>query len=79
VDRRERDYYLVSLDYLSYNYRLGQIKICVPSLKLHDSKKHEITSRYQQMFSCRKNESESLEYELRKAERRDRFCDWEKI
>jgi len=79
MDRRERRYYLVSLSYLSYDMRLRTIKICVPSLKMNSAKPHNGLIKYQQLFSCRKEHSESLEYELRKAERRDSFCEWVEI
>lgn len=79
MDKRERKYYLVSLAYNSYDMRLRTIQICVPSLKIHSAKPHNGIIEYQQLFSCRKNDSESIEYELRKAERRDGYCLWEEV
>lgn len=82
MDYRERNYYLARIDYCSYNMRIGIFKIATPSLKIHAPYDHiksngerqdKINGRYwQMMLSCRKEDSEALEYELRKAERRDR-------
>lgn len=76
MDRRERKYYLLNLDYFSYTMRMEHIKICCPSRKIHDIKEHwtcdpEHRRCWQMMISCRKEDCESLEYELRKAIRRD--------
>ena len=81
MDYRERDYYLARIDYCSYGMRIGIFKIAAPSLKIHAPYGHirsngqrqdRINHRYwQMMLSCRKEDSEALEYELRKAERRD--------
>ena len=79
MDKRYRKYYLVSLCPYSYDMRLSYINICVPTLKMHSAKPHNGLIQYQQLFSCRNEDIESLEYELRKAQRRDRFCDWVEI
>ena len=81
MDYRHRNYYLAKLDYLSHNMRIEFFKCAVPSLKIHPPYHHiknngrpqdNVNGRYwQMMLSCRKEESEALEYELRKAERRD--------
>ena len=82
MDYRERDYYLARIDCYSYHMRIGIFKIAAPSLKIHapdhiksnGQRQDKINNRYwQMMLSCRKEDSEALEYELRKAERRDRL------
>ena len=79
MDKRERKYYLVTLCRMSYDFRLETIQLCVPSLKIHSAKPHKGRICHQQLFSCRKEYSESIEYELRKAERRDNYCLWEEV
>lgn len=84
MDYRDRNYYLVRLDYFSYKMRMGYFKLAAPSLKIHPPYYHIknnhqpqdcIEGRYWQtwhmMLSCKKEDSEALEYELRKTERRD--------
>jgi hypothetical protein len=78
MDRRERKYYLLNVDYFSYKMRMEFIKICCPSRKIHRVKEHwkeDPKSRryWQMMISCRKEESESLEYEFRKGIRNDGY------
>jgi hypothetical protein len=84
MDYRHRDYYLVSIDYSSYDMRMQYYKIAAPSLKIHPPYNHFKNGRdwdmyndvakgyyWQMMMSCKKEDSEALEYELRKAERND--------
>ena len=84
MDYRYRDYYLVTINYLSYDMRMEYYKIAAPSLKIHSPYNHFKNGReldmyndgakghrWQIMISCKKEDSETLEYELRKAERRD--------
>lgn len=82
MDYRQRDYYLARIDCYSYDMRMNIFKIVAPSLKIHAPYGHiksnghmeqdRINNRYwQMMLSCRKEDSEALEYELRKAKRRD--------
>lgn len=81
MDYRERDYYLVTIDYFSYDMRMEMFKLAAPSLKIHAPYRHIRTNgrdqdwvdhRYwQMMVSCRHEDSDTLEYELRKATRRD--------
>ena len=81
MDYRERSYYLVTIDYISYDMRLKYYKLAAPSLKIHapynhikwsDREKDLLHGSYwQMMLSCKKEDSEALEYELRKAERND--------
>ena len=83
MDYRERNYYLARIDYCSYDMRMRYFKLAAPSLKIHAPYDHiksnskiqdHLDNRYwQMMLSCRQEDSEALEYELRKAERRDRF------
>ena len=82
MDYRNRDYYLATIDYVSYDMRLKNYKLAAPSLKIHSPYNHVkntynrdyIDGRYwQMMLSCKKEDSEALEYELRKAERNDKY------
>lgn len=81
MDYRKRNYYLVTIDYISYDTRLKFYKLATPSLKIHSPYNHVknicgrdyIDGRYwQMMLSCKKEDSEALEYELREAERSDK-------
>ena len=88
MDYRQRNYYLVTIDCCSYDMRMRYFKIAAPSLKIHSpynqykSNNREYDSKYtkplgyggywQMMLSCKKEDTEALEYELRKAVRNDR-------
>ena len=81
MDYRHRDYYLVNINSFAYNMRMRYYKLASPSLKIHQPYYHLKNNKYSQdyikrrywqmMLSCKKEDSEALEYELRKAERRD--------
>lgn len=81
MDYRERDYYLATVYYGSYDMRIKYFKLAAPSLKIIPPYHHIrnngrdqdwLNGRYwQMMLSCRKEDSEALEFELRKAERKD--------
>lgn len=81
MDYRNRNYYLANIDYFSYAMRLRYYKLAASSLKIHppyyhiknnDKPQDKVNGRYwQMMLSCKKEDSEALEYELRKAERND--------
>lgn len=83
MDYRHRNYYLVNLNRFSYEMRLEYCKWAAHSLKIHSPYNHLKNNKHSQdyanrtywqmMLSCRKEDSEALEYELRKAKRRD---DW---
>lgn len=69
MDRRKRNYYQVHFDYQSSDMRKRYLVIASPSIKFH----------YREnglMISCLKDDAEAVEYELRKAERNDNFCQW---
>ena len=92
MDYRKRKYFLVRLDYMMYKYRISQLKICVPSIKIsppynhftknitigtYDGNVKGVLGCWQMMISCDKEHEGNLLYELRKAERRDVFgCKW---
>lgn len=88
MDYRHRAYYLVKFDGLSYDMRIRNLQICVPSIKIHPPYNHMKNglkydgdsikkAAWQMLVSCRKEHEEALRYELRKAERRDLFgCIW---
>lgn len=88
MDWRQRDYYLIKTDYMSYEMRHRFYKLAAPSVKYHipynhfpngnkkmnyDGDFHTVCGMAspQEMISCKKEESENLEYELRKAFRND--------
>lgn len=75
MDRRERKYYLVTFTSSSYDMRMDYTKICCPSRKVHPVKdfwSDKYNGYWQMMMSCKIVDCESLEYELRKAIRRDK-------
>ncbi len=69
MDKRERNYYLVRFDWRSKDMRIGFIKMISPKIKF----RHRENGL---LVSCPKEDSEAVEYELRKAERNDDFCIW---
>ena len=87
MDYRNRSYYLAKINYFSYDMRMHSYYLAAPSLKIHTpynhfkgnkedydgvyTRKMGYAGYWQMMLSCKKEDSESLEYELRKAERRD--------
>lgn len=91
MDWRERDYYLVALDYSSFNMRMEYLKCASETMKVHapynhikashpcksnyDGDHHKITGigYVQFMLSCKKEDSNEVEYELRKARIRDEY------
>lgn len=89
MDYRDRNYYLVRIDSLSYDMRMQYFKLASPSLKIHPPYNHfknndsdhdavfthklGCGSYLNMMLSCRKEDSEAVEYELRKSERRDGY------
>lgn len=86
MDWRGRCYYTVSFDWYSHNMRAEILKN-IPSVRLHSYKKaekqpDEIEQRpksYQWLIGCRYSDKEAVEFELRKAERNDMWCDWKEI
>ena len=69
MDKRERNYYLVRFDRRSKDMRIGFIKMISPKIKFHQRENGLLVS-------CPKEDSEAVEYELRKAERNDDFSIW---
>ena len=69
MDKRKRNYYLVQFSWQSKDMRMRFIKIISPKIKFHH-RGNEL------LISCPKEDSEAVEYELRKAERNDDFCKW---
>jgi len=53
-------------------YRIKIIE-CIDNLEIYKFSTGEI------FIKCDDDTAERVEYELRKAERRDNYCDWEKI
>ena len=89
MDYRYRNYYLVTIDYCSYDMRMKYFRIVAPSLKIHSPYNHfksndkEYDGEYtktlgyggywRMMLSCKKEDENALEYELRKAKRNDKY------
>lgn len=85
MDWRNRKYYCASFSLEAVNMRLEIIKT-IPTVKIHMGREvpkqaDESTSRgyYDYLISVSSDESLELEYELKKAERRDSFCRWKEI
>lgn len=69
MDKRQRNYYSVRFSWQSKDMRMRFIKLISPKIKFHN-RENEL------LISCPKEDSEAVEYELRKAERNDEFCIW---
>ena len=70
MDFRYKAYYLVKFRNGHNEYRIGQIK-CITSSKFHSNNGEDSF-----IISVDKQDSDNLEYELRKAERNDGYCKW---
>ena len=86
MDYTERKYYFVLIDYWSYDMRTEYFKWAAPSLIIRpmNDRLRELAKsmgfQYPNAFlSCRKEDVDDLEYEMRKAERRDMCSTWEEI
>ena len=92
MDYRKRKYYLVSLPCFDHDYRLEHMTLVAPSLKMHAPYNHICFGTYdgkfyqqtnvmcpEMMISCKLEEADALEYELRKMSRdiavQGRFCE----
>ena len=69
MDKTQRNYYSVRFSWHSKDMRMRFIKLISPKIKFHD-RGNEL------LIGCPKEDSEAVEYELRKAERNDEFCKW---
>jgi hypothetical protein len=85
MDWRFKKYYTASFYFNSLDYRIEILKQ-IPSIKIHTFKKmleiqDEANSRglYQILISCDFDKCEIVEYELRKAERNNPWCNWQEI
>ena len=85
MDWRNRNYYTVSFDWTSSDMRMRQIRN-IKGVTVHpyrDVKKQpdekEKRGHYQHLIGVPTENSEIIEYELRKAERNDNWCRWRKI
>lgn len=88
MDRRLRNYYFITTGWEEDILRNSLYRIAAPSIKYHSTRgKYEQLRPFyrsigfypQAMISCRKGESEALEYELRKSERVWNSIKWVKI
>lgn len=85
MDWRNRKYYCVSLHPSSYEMRREYLKL-IDGVKLHPYKdipkqptEQEERGRYQFLVSVPFDAVDVLEFELRKAQRRDYWCNWKEI
>ena len=86
MDWRDRKYYCVSFDWRSKDMRLEYIKLIDDRIKIHYCKhvskqpdETEDRGHYQILLSVPSGCYDSVEYELRKAERNDDWCCWKEI
>ena len=85
MDWRGRRYYCVSFDWQSQGMRLeilksiGKIKIRSYQNIPKQPDETEERGHYQFMLGVPHSYSETVEYELRKAERNDDWCKWKEI
>jgi len=74
MNKKYREYYRVKFYYNCIDYRIETIKTCCPMVKFHFKK-----DTTELVISVPKKYCDSLEYELRKAERIDGYCKWYRI
>ena len=86
MDWRGRKYYAVSFSPEALDMRIRFIKFIGSGVKVRFStgvsrQKDELgeRGRHQCLIGCRFDQSETVEYELRKAERNDYYCSWREI
>jgi len=87
MDWRNRKYYVVNFCPNAYEMRIDilrnidGIKLRNPKYDFNVKLPDEAESRgcYQVLIGCREDDSEIIEYELRKAERNDGFAKWKEI
>ncbi len=86
MDWRGRKYYAVSFSPEALDMRIQFIKLIGSGVKVRFStdvprQKDELEERgrYQCLIGCRFDQSEAIEYELKKAERNDYYCFWREI
>ena len=95
MDYRYRKYFLVKIPSDSYDMRLRYFRIAAPSLKIHSpynhftrniarydgdyTRCHGLASNWNMMISFKKEEYESLYYELRKSKRNDKGADFQEL
>lgn len=83
MDWRGRKYYVARFSYDAYDMRMDILKN-IDGVRLHSPTQHDFNIKlpdeieprgyYHVLIGCSINTSESVEYELRKAERRDDYC-----
>lgn len=79
MDYRKRKYYLIKTNHWSYTMRHEIYKLAAPSIKYHSVQQYgSFVPKFSwlhftpnEMISCLKEDTDTLEYELRKAHRRD--------
>ena len=70
MDFRYKTYYFVKFENRHSEFRISQMKF-ISSIKFHSNKDEDTL-----IISVDKKDVESIEYELRKAERNDGYCKW---
>ena len=85
MDWRNRKYYCVSFEWRSKDMRMRYLKL-IDGISIHPYRyipkqpdEIEVRGSYQFLLGVPSENSESVEYELRKAERNDDWCKWKEI
>ena len=85
MDWRGRKYYCVSFDIWSSDMRIRYLKL-IEGIRVHPYKnickqvdEQVKRGKYQFLVSAPLDSCEAVEYELRKAERRDTWCMWKEL
>lgn len=86
MDWRARKYYVATFSPEAKDMRIRILKLIGKGITIHFNNgvpkqpdEYEERGRYQCVIGCMSNQAEAVEYELRKAERRDDYCIWKEI
>lgn len=86
MDWRARKYYVVTFSPEAQDMRIRYLKLIGKGVTIHfnsgvPKQPDEIEERGQHLcvIGCAYDQAEAVEYELRKAERRDEYCSWKEI
>jgi hypothetical protein len=86
MDWRARRYYVATFSPEAKNMRIQILKLIGKGVTIHFNSgipkqpdEVEERGRYMCIIGCKYGQSEMVEYELRKAERRDCYCFWKEI
>ena len=86
MDWRARKYYVATFSPEAKDMRIRHLKLIGNGVTIHfnsgvPKQPDEVEERgsYLCVIRCKYDQAETVEYELRKAERRDDFCSWKEI